>query len=89
MLKPTLIIAAALAGAGCASGQKDLDETYGAAFNANAAAQIVDATPAEGAPRGDGNAADLAILRYKTDKLKEGDTGDFEAGSDAEEEGGS
>lgn len=86
-MKSIIIAAGALAAAGCVSNQNDLDESFGAAFNANMTAQVIDKTPAEGAPETAGSAVDLATLRYRTDKVKVGRTGEFEAGDDATEEG--
>ncbi len=83
-MKTIMLAAGFMLTAGCVSTQNDLDETFGVATKTNMNAQIVDATPAQGAPEGDGGAADLATLRYKTDKVKVGAAGEFEAGEDAE-----
>ena len=66
-----------LAASACASNQHDLSPSFGKSFTANAAAQIIDPTPAAGAPQGDGTAVDLAVARYKTDTVKKGDSGVF------------
>lgn len=77
-MKSSLLIAALLLGAtGCASNQHDLSPNFGKSVTANMAAQIVDPTPAAGAPQGDGTAVDLAVARYKTDTVKKGDSGVF------------
>lgn len=86
-MKTFFPIAVLLATAACASNQAPLGANFGASVTANKAAMIADPTPAEGAPMGDGAAVDLAVGRYKTDTVKKGDTGDFEAG-DSTEEGG-
>lgn len=75
-----LIAAPVLALAGCVSNQRDLSDNFGAAFTANNAAQIIDPTPADGAPEGDGAAVDLATARYKTDKVKQPSSGQFKPG---------
>lgn len=67
--------------AGCVSNQHDLSQTFGAATKANMAAQIVDPTPAAGAPEGDGAAVDIASTRYKTDTVKPPTSGKFKPGS--------
>jgi type IV pilus biogenesis protein CpaD/CtpE len=78
MIVKTLILSTvALLAAGCASNQNDLSPNFGKSYTANAAAQIIDPTPAVGAPEGDGAAVDLAVARYKTDTVKKGDSGDF------------
>lgn len=79
-MKTILACAAVLLSAGCVSNKNDLDETFGAAFAANNAAQIIDPTPAEGAPQGDGANADLATIRYKTDSVKQPQSGQFKPG---------
>lgn len=73
--------------ASCASNQHDLSPSFGKAFAGNAAAQIVDPTPAVGAPEGDGATIDLAVERYKTDKVKRGDSGEFKPGQESKEGG--
>jgi type IV pilus biogenesis protein CpaD/CtpE len=70
-----LIAASVLALAGCVSNQNDLGDDFGTAFKANNAAQIIDPTPAVGAPEGNGAAVDLATVRYKTDKVKKPNAG--------------
>lgn len=85
-MKAYMMGAVVLMAAGCASNQNDMSPSFGDAFAANAAAQIVDPTPAEGAPEGDGAAADLAILRYKTDTVKQGDSGAFTPEGETTEE---
>lgn len=77
--------AALLAAAGCASNQHDLSPSFGRSFTANAAAQIVDPTPAAGAPQGDGATVDIAVARYKTDTVKKGDSGEFSPEDETEE----
>jgi len=85
-MKSLLMSASALiAASGCASNQHDLSPTFGKSYTANAAAQIVDPTPAAGAPQGDGTAVDLAVARYKTDTVKKGDSGDFSPEGDTQE----
>jgi hypothetical protein len=74
-VKLLFIAVSAAALTGCVSNQNDLDESFGTAFNANAAAQIVDPSPTAGAPEGDGAAVDLATVRYKTDKVKKPNAG--------------
>lgn len=80
-----LAAAALLAAAGCASNQHDLNANFGRSFTANAAAQIIDPTPAAGAPQGDGTTIDIAVARYKTDKVKKGDAGEFTPENETEE----
>lgn len=80
-----LPVAALLAAAGCASNQNDLSPSFGRSFAENAAAQIVDPTPAAGAPQGDGTAVDIAVARYKTDTVKKGDSGKFSPEDETEE----
>jgi hypothetical protein len=72
-----------LLAAGCvSSNQKPLGgDAFGAATAENKAAMVVDPTPAEGAPEGNGAAVDLAVKRYKTDTVKKPSTG--RAGSTA------
>ena len=84
---PAAFALAATIGAvtGCASNQHDLSPSYGRSFTANAAAVIADPTPAAGAPEGDGTAVDIAVARYKTDKVKKGDSGDFSPEDETEE----
>lgn len=77
--------AAFLVAAGCASNQHDLSPSFGRSFTANAAAQIVDPTPAAGAPQGDGATVDIAVARYKTDTVKKGDSGEFSPEDETEE----
>lgn len=85
-MKPLLLPAALLfAATGCASNQHDLSPAFGKSFTANAAAQIVDRTPAAGAPQGDGAAVDLAVARYKTDTVKKGESGDFSSEGETQE----
>ncbi|MEK7266664.1 MAG: hypothetical protein AAB227_11265 [Pseudomonadota bacterium] len=76
-MKSLLLPALLLTAAGCASNQHDLSPSFGKSFTANAAAQIIDPTPAAGAPQGDGTVVEMAIARYKTDTVKKGDTGDY------------
>ena len=86
LLPAALVLAATLlAVTGCASNQNDLSPSFGKSFAANAAAQIVDPTPAAGAPQGDGTAIDVAVARYKTDKVKKGDSGKFSPENESEE----
>ncbi len=80
-MKIIILGAAIFLSAGCVSNQNDLGETFGAALASNSAAQIVDPTPAEGAPEADGAAVDLATLRYKTDKVKPPSSGVFKPGA--------
>lgn len=85
-MKSLILSAAAfLAAAGCASNQHDLSPSFGRSFTANTAAQIVDPTPAAGAPQGDGTAVDIAVARYKTDTVKKGDSGEFSPEDETEE----
>ena len=72
-----LSVSALLLAAGCSTSAGDYDGKFGASYSANNKAQIIDPAPAQGAPAGDGTAADLAILRYKTDQVKKGETGSF------------
>lgn len=84
-MKNLILPAAALLVAGCASNQHDLSPNFGKSFTGNAAAQIIDRTPAAGAPQGDGTAVDIAVARYKTDKVKKGDSGEFTPEDETEE----
>lgn len=84
-MKTFILPFTALLAAGCASNQNDLAPSFGKAFSANAAAQIIDPTPAAGVPEGDGTAVDLAVARYKTDTVKKGDSGDFKPASSTDE----
>lgn len=84
-MKALIIAAGVMLTVGCASTQKDMDKSFGVATRANMDAQIIDKTPAQGAPAGSAMASDLAILRYNTDTVKSGDTGEFEAGDEASE----
>lgn len=85
-MKSVILPAAALlAATGCASNQHDLSPSFGKSFSENAAAQIVDKTPAAGAPLGDGATVDTAVARYKTDKVKKGDSGEFTPEDETEE----
>ena len=85
-MKTILAASSLLLTASCASNQHDLSPSFGKAYAGNAAAQIIDPTPAIGAPEGDGAAVDLAVARYKTDKVKRGDSGEFKPGEDSEED---
>ncbi len=80
-----ILPAVAFLAAGCASNQHDLSPSFGKSFTANAAAQIIDPTPAAGAPQGDGTAVDLAVARYKTDTVKKGDSGEFSPEDETQE----
>jgi hypothetical protein len=80
-----LLAATLLAGTGCASNQHDLSPSFGKSFTENAAAQIIDRTPAAGAPQGDGATVDIAVARYKTDTVKKGDSGEFSPEDETEE----
>lgn len=79
-MKKIILLAALALSAGCVSNKHDLDESFGAATAANFAAQIVDPTPAEGAPQGDGATVDIATGRYKTDTVKPPTSGQFKPG---------
>lgn len=80
-----LLAATLFAVTGCASNQNDLSPAFGKSFAENAAAQIIDPTPAAGAPEGDGTAVDIAVARYKTDTVKKGDSGKFEPEDETQE----
>ncbi len=77
-----LILAVVSLSTGCASHQGPISEAYGTAFVANNNAMIVDARPAEGAPKGDGAVIAAAIQRYRTDKVKEPNAGQFKPGDE-------
>lgn len=79
-MKKIIILAALITTAGCVSNKHDLDESFGAATSANFAAQVVDPTPAEGVPQGDGATVDIATGRYKTDTVKKPSSGKFTPG---------
>lgn len=83
-MRKLVISAMVFSAVGCVSNQNDLDETFGAAFNANNVAQIIDPTPVAGAPEKDGVAVDMATARYNTDTIKEAKTGEIEAGANVE-----
>ena len=82
-MKKIIILAALVATAGCVSNKHDLDESFGAAHRANMNAQVIDPNAAAGAPQGDAAAVDIAVARYKTDKVKRPNSGgsDKKAGS--------
>jgi hypothetical protein len=80
-MKLLIITAFAVASIGCVSNQEDLSPTFGRATSANMAAQIIDPTPAAGAPKGDGVLVDQATLRYRTDKVKQPKQQKVEPGS--------
>lgn len=80
-MKQLLIGAILVTTAGCVSNQHDLSPNFGASTKGNLAAQIVDPTPAAGAPEGDGAAVDTATALYKTDKVKPPTSGKFKPGS--------
>lgn len=75
MIRSLILASALLTLCGCVTANRKLGESFGDAVAANSRAQIVDATPAKGAPQGQGAAVDLAVGRYKADKVKkpEGD----------------
>ena len=83
-MKKTSITILALLAAGCASID---DDFVGEEVAANMDAQIIDKTPAEGAPEGDAQVAAAATVRYKTGQVKPLDTQGSSAGS-GEGEGG-
>ena len=62
---------AIIASTGCVSLNQPISSVFGEAYEANLAAQIVDETPAEGAPAMDAQKSDAAIERYRTDQIKE------------------
>lgn len=67
-----LLSASVFAMAGCVSNlDEPISSQYGKFYENNMAAQIVDPTPAEGAPMMDAQKADAAIERYRTDTIKE------------------
>ena len=82
-MNKVLALATAALLAGCVSNQADLDESFGAAHRANMNAQVIDPNAAAGAPQGDAAAVDIAVARYKTDKVKRPNSGgsDKKAGS--------
>lgn len=79
-MKTIVIIGFALAASACASNAIDLSPAFGKATAENNAAQIVDPSPAAGAPEGDGAAADVAAARYKTDTVKQPESGKLKPG---------
>lgn len=70
-LKKIFLSATILCSAGCVSLNEPLSTRFGESYTANMNAQIVDPTPAEGAPMMDAQKADAAIERYRKDEVKE------------------
>lgn len=67
MKKVITIAIVTVFGAGCAS----IDDEYvGGVTQANMDAQIIDKTPAEGAPEGDAQVTAAATARYKAGQVK-------------------
>ena len=65
------LTATILCSAGCISLNEPISSKFGESFRANMDAQIVDPTPAKGAPIMDAQKADAAIDRYRKDEIKE------------------
>jgi hypothetical protein len=85
-MRALIIAALALPAAACASrADRPLSPSLGAAV-ASMDAQIIDPTPAEGAPQGSGARGVAAIKRYETGRVKAppsaGTTGDAGYGAD-------
>ena len=70
-MRTALLLAAATLACACATTDSPLGPGAGQAAAANFAAQVVDPTPAEGAPELDPVMTAAAIERYRTDEVKD------------------
>ena len=67
----TALVASLVVLGGCVNLNYDLSTVEGDAADQNFAAQVVDPTPAEGAPTQNAEMADAAYERYLKDEVKE------------------
>lgn len=70
-MKYLMIIAVVWMLSGCSTTNEPLGDSFGAAVKAANNAQIVDPTPAQGAPAADPDVQNAAVKRYKTDTVKQ------------------
>lgn len=70
-MKSIKIIPAVLLLSACSTTQGPLDPDFGKAVTAATEAQIIDPTPATGAPKADPTVQSSAVQRYKNDEVKQ------------------